>query len=55
VISKKMYFISGEVEYAAHTDENPDYLQHLTGNIRAYGAWWVWARVAGWDGVLESE
>ena len=47
-------FITGDVEYAAHTDENPDYLQHLTGNIRAYGAWWVWARAAGWDGVLEE-
>jgi len=29
---------------AAHT-------QPLNANLKAYAAWWLWARVAGWDGV----
>lgn len=28
---------------AAHT-------QPLNGNLKAYAAWWIWARLAGWDG-----
>lgn len=27
--------------------------QHLTGNRRAYAAWWIFARIAGWNGALE--
>jgi len=28
---------------ASHTDA-------LNGNLKAYAAWWLWARIAGWDG-----
>lgn len=30
--------------YAAHS-------QPLNGNLKAYAAWWLWARLAGWDGT----
>jgi len=30
--------------YAAHS-------QPLNANLKAYAAWWLWARLAGWDGV----
>lgn len=29
--------------YAAHS-------KSLNGNLKAYAAWWLWARLAGWDG-----
>lgn len=39
---------SGSVSLPAHAN------QHLTGNRRAYGAWWIWARLAGWNGSEET-
>ena len=28
---------------------SPDHTQPLNGNLKAYAAWWLWARIAGWD------
>ncbi|MCU0639881.1 MAG: hypothetical protein MUF59_08435 [Candidatus Krumholzibacteria bacterium] len=42
---------------AAHPGEwyecDPDHTQHLNGNLKAYAAWWLWARLGGWDGTPE--
>jgi hypothetical protein len=40
-------FSSGSVKLPAHAN------QHLTGNRRAYAAWWIFSRIAGWDGTPE--
>ncbi len=37
---------SGLVKWPAHCGGTP---QHITSNRRAYGAWWIWARLAGWE------
>lgn len=31
---------------AAHT-------QPLNANLKAYAAWWLWARIGGWDGIID--
>lgn len=31
-------------------DCSPAHTQALNGNLKAYAAWWLWARLAGWSG-----
>lgn len=35
----------GSIEYGDHNT------QHITANRKAFAAWWVFARIAGWDGI----
>jgi hypothetical protein len=32
-------------------DCSPAHTQPLNGNLKAYAAWWLWARLAGWQGT----
>jgi PKD repeat protein len=42
---------------ASHTEDvdwydcSPAHSQALNGNLKAYAAWYLWARIAGWDGT----
>ncbi|MCP4214162.1 MAG: hypothetical protein GY765_05875, partial [bacterium] len=45
-------YSSGAVKWPAHCEGLP---QHITSNRRAYGAWWIWARLAGWDGQTSPQ
>ena len=32
-------------------DCSPAHTQALNGNLKAYAAWWLWCRIAGWEGT----
>ncbi len=34
-------------------DCSPPHTQPLNGNLKAYAAWWLWARLAGWNGATD--
>ena len=46
---------------AAHTEgvdwwaSGAAHSQHLNGNLKGYAAWWLWARLGGWDGNLGTD
>jgi hypothetical protein len=42
-------YSSGSVKYPAHTTN------HITGNRRAYGAWYIWARLAAAPGDVNGD
>ncbi|MCP4216252.1 MAG: VCBS repeat-containing protein [bacterium] len=44
-------YSSGSVKWPAHCDGLP---QHITSNRRAYAAWWIFARLAGWSGEASA-
>jgi hypothetical protein len=35
-------------------DCSPAHSQALNGNLKAYAAWWLWAKLAGWDSASET-
>lgn len=36
-------------------DCSPAHTQALNGNLKAYAAWWLWAKLAGWDSASDIE
>ncbi|RLD48313.1 MAG: hypothetical protein DRI88_03630 [Bacteroidetes bacterium] len=34
---------------------SPAHTQALNGNLKAYASWWLWCRLAGWDGTVGTE
>ena len=34
---------------------SPAHTQALNGNLKAYAAWWLWARLAGWNGESQMD
>ena len=35
-------------------DCSPAHTEALNGNLKAYAAWWLWCRLAGWDGTITN-
>ena len=34
---------------------DPAHTKPLNGNLKAYAAWWLWCRLAGWNGVTDNQ
>lgn len=40
------------LENPRYPDNRPSHTQHVNGNLKAYAAWWMFARMAGWLEVV---
>jgi len=50
------------IEWQNSHEENIDWWasgaahsNHINGNLKGYAAWWLWTRLGGWPGIIDSE